>query len=176
MNCARCNDFACTDTFSYSLLSSTEESRVVEWMKNHGLLYKAVTCAKQHAPLPCNLVGEHWICPERKKCRGKLYYLQPLLTAFKRRTAKQVLHVLYGMSCRNGREQIALECQLSARTVTNISHILESMISHAHDIRTIEAAGTINHMQKDETCFSTQKKGAATNHVASVRMGHNGCM
>ena len=60
--------------------------------KNHALMYEAVTCSKGHEPRVCTLKEERWLCSD-KECRGKTYFLEPLLTAAHRSTANQVFKV-----------------------------------------------------------------------------------
>ena len=135
---------------------------------DHALMYQAVTCSKGHEPRVCALKEEHWLCSDRRKCLGKTYFLEPLLTAAHGRTANQVFKVLYGITTGNSRLQISTESGLGPKAITRLTNMLELIISLSHDMRRSEAEGTGSFMQKDETCFSKAKRGG-NNRVRRLR-------
>ena len=75
---------------------ATEDS-IIFRIKNHALMYEAVACSKRREPRVCTLKEDHLLCSDRK-CRGKINFLEPLLTAAHGRTANHVFKVLYGIT------------------------------------------------------------------------------
>ena len=88
------------------------------------------------------------------------------------RTLVQQTETAYGIAEALPHKFIVNEAKVNVKTVTRFSQEIILLVSQAHDIRWLNAGGTVNYMQKDETCTSKVKRGGCNRSHAVRKQGH----